>query len=136
MCAANRSSVRRPMPIGASCARRWIISLWRILFWTRNNNQPGSMIHPGKTSSSWTEMAIDHVIPELDREGLRKFGLTTGAVFVAIFGLFFLWILDKNWPTWPWFVAAPLWALALIHPPSLRLIYLGWMHFGLLASRV
>ena len=81
-------------------------------------------------------MAIDHVIPELDREGLRKFGLTTGAVFVAIFGLFFPWILDKNWPTWPWFVAAPLWALALIHPPSLRLIYLGWMHFGLLASRV
>ena len=51
-------------------------------------------------------MAIDHVIPELDREGLRKFGLTTGAVFVAIFGLFFPWILDKNWPTWPWFVAA------------------------------
>ena len=81
-------------------------------------------------------MAIDHIIPELDRKGLRSFGLTTGAVFVAIFGVFFPWILEKNWPLWPWVVAAPLWVLALIYPPSLRLIYIGWMHFGLLASRV
>ena len=81
-------------------------------------------------------MAIDHIIPELDRKGLRSFGLTTGAVFVVVFGVFFPWILEKNWPLWPWVVAAPLWVLALIHPPSLRLIYIGWMHFGLLASRV
>jgi hypothetical protein len=81
-------------------------------------------------------MAIDHIIPELDRKGLRSFGLTTGAVFVVVFGVFFPWILEKNWPLWPWVVAAPLWVLALIHPPALRLIYIGWMHFGLLASRV
>ena len=81
-------------------------------------------------------MAIDHIIPELDRKGLRSFGLTTGAVFVAVFGVFFPWILEKNWPLWPWVIAAPLWVLALIHPPALRLIYIGWMHFGLLASRV
>ena len=81
-------------------------------------------------------MAIDHIIPELDRKGLRSFGLTTGAVFVVVFGVFFPWILEKNWPLWPWIVAAPLWVLALIHPPALRLIYIGWMHFGLLASRV
>lgn len=81
-------------------------------------------------------MAIDRNIPELDRKGLRKFGMTTGAVFVVVFGLFFPWILDRSWPSWPWMVAAPLWVLALVHPPSLRLIYLGWMHFGLLASRV
>lgn len=81
-------------------------------------------------------MAIDHIIPELDRKGLRSFGLTTGAVFVAVFGVFFPWILEKHWPLWPWVVAAPLWVLALIYPPSLRLIYIGWMHFGLLASRI
>jgi hypothetical protein len=81
-------------------------------------------------------MAIDHIIPELDRKGLRSFGLTTGAVFVVVFGVFFPWILEKNWPLWPWVVAAPLWVLALIHPPALRLIYIGWMRFGLLASRV
>ena len=81
-------------------------------------------------------MAIDHRIPELDRKGLREFGLTSGAAVVAIFGVFFPWILDLAWPAWPWFIAAPLWALALIQPLWLRRIYRAWMHFGLLASRV
>ena len=58
-------------------------------------------------------MAIDHIIPELDRKGLRRFGLTTGAIVVAVFGLFFPWMLDLNWPRWPWIIAAPLWSLAL-----------------------
>ncbi len=81
-------------------------------------------------------MAIDHKIPELDKKGLREFGLTFGAVFVVIFGLFFPWLLDRPWPVWPWLVAAPFWALALIYPTGLRWIYRGWMRFGLLASRV
>ena len=81
-------------------------------------------------------MAIDHKIPELDRKGLREFGLTTGAAIVIIFGLFFPWILELDWPAWPWLIAAPLWALAVIHPPWLGLIYRAWMRFGLLASRV
>jgi hypothetical protein len=81
-------------------------------------------------------MAIEDVIPELDRKGLREFGLTTGAIFVVLFGLLFPWMLETDWPVWPWIIAAPLWSLALIHPPSLRLIYRGWMRFGLLASRV
>ena len=81
-------------------------------------------------------MAIDHMIPELDQKGLREFGLTTGAAIVAIFGLFFPWMLDLDWPVWPWVIAAPLWSLALIHPLWLRWIYRAWMRFGLLASRV
>jgi hypothetical protein len=81
-------------------------------------------------------MTIDHIIPELDRKGLREFGLTTGAVVVAIFGLFFPWLLELDWPVWPWVIAAPLWFLALIHPLSLRRIYRVWMRFGLLASRI
>jgi hypothetical protein len=81
-------------------------------------------------------MAIDHMIPELDRKGLREFGLTTGAVIVAIFGLFFPWMLELDWPVWPWVIAAPLWSLALIQPKWLRWIYRAWMRFGLLASRV
>ena len=81
-------------------------------------------------------MAIDHIIPELDRNGLREFGLTTGAVVVAIFGLFFPWLLELDWPIWPWVIAAPLWLLALFQPLWLRLIYRAWMRFGLLASRV
>ena len=54
-------------------------------------------------------MAIDHMIPELDRKGLREFGLTTGAAVVAIFGLFFPWMLELDWPVWPWVIAAALW---------------------------
>jgi hypothetical protein len=81
-------------------------------------------------------MASDHVIPELDRKGLREFGLTTGAAVVVIFGLFFPWVLDLDWPLWPWLIAAVFWSLALLQPLWLRWIYRAWMHFGLLASRV
>ena len=81
-------------------------------------------------------MAIDHVIPELDRKGLREFGLVTGAAIVALFGLVFPWMLELDWPAWPWAIAAPLWLLALARPSWLRWIYRGWMRFGLLASRV
>ncbi len=81
-------------------------------------------------------MAIDHQIPDLDRKGLRQFGLTTGIVVVVIFGLFFPWLLELSWPLWPWVVAAPLWLLALVYPAWLRRIYRAWMRFALLASRV
>ncbi len=81
-------------------------------------------------------MAIDHTIPELDRKGLREFGLTFGAAVVIIFGLFFPWVLDLGWPVWPWVIAGSFWALALIRPPWLRPLYRVWMRFGLLASRV
>ena len=79
-------------------------------------------------------MAIDHKIPELDRKGLREFGLTTGAAVVVIVGLFFPWVLEAHWPLWPWMIAAPFWVLALVQPLWLRWIYRGWMRFGLLAS--
>lgn len=81
-------------------------------------------------------MAIDYKIPDLDRKGLREFGLTTGAAIVVIFGLFFPWLLELAWPVWPWVIAAPLWFLALIRPEWLRRVYRAWMRFGLLASRV
>jgi hypothetical protein len=81
-------------------------------------------------------MAASQMIPELDRKGLREFGLVTGAVVVALFGLFLPWMLGLDWPAWPWVIAAPLWLLALVRPSWLRWIYRAWMRFGLLASRV
>jgi len=81
-------------------------------------------------------MADAHMIPELDRKGLREFGLVTGAAVVAIFGLFFPWMLELDWPVWPWVIATPLWLMALVHPSGLRGPYRAWMRFGLLASRV
>jgi hypothetical protein len=81
-------------------------------------------------------MADNYIIPELDRKGLRHFGLTTGVAVVVIFGMFFPWLLDLKWPLWPWVIAAFLWSLALAKPTWLRWVYRGWMRFGLLASRV
>ena len=81
-------------------------------------------------------MTMQHVIPELNNTELRKFGVTTGAIVVALFGLLLPWLLDRGWPVWPWVIASPLWALAVVYPAWLRSIYKGWMRFGLLASRV
>jgi len=81
-------------------------------------------------------MAAQLGVPELDRKGLREFGIVTGATVAALFGLFFPWLLNRHWPVWPWVIAAPLWALALVQPQWLRAIYKAWMRFGLLTSRV
>lgn len=77
-----------------------------------------------------------HEIPELDRKGLRNFGITTGIIVAVLFGLFFPWILESRIPTWPWVVCAILAAWGLIAPESLRPVYNGWMKFGLLLSRI
>lgn len=75
-------------------------------------------------------------IPELDRRGLRDFGIVTGATVAALFGLFFPWLLHRQWPIWPWVIAVPLWALAFVQPHWLRTIYKPWMRFGLLLNRI
>ncbi|MFQ5634968.1 MAG: SxtJ family membrane protein [Gammaproteobacteria bacterium] len=78
----------------------------------------------------------DHPIPELDRKGLREFGLVTGGVVAGLFGLFFPWLLERAWPLWPWIVFGVLGVWGLVAPMSLRPIYRGWMRFGLLLSKV
>ena len=75
-------------------------------------------------------------IPELDKKGLRSFGITTGAIIAGLFGLFFPWLLGRSIPVWPWGVFAVLAAWALIAPASLRPIYRGWMRFGIALSRI
>ena len=77
-----------------------------------------------------------HEIPELDRKGLRHFGLTTGAIVAGLFGLFFPWLLEIGIPLWPWIVAGVLAVWALLFPATLKPVYRGWMKFGLLLSRI
>jgi len=77
-----------------------------------------------------------HDIPELDRKGLREFGLTTGGIVAVLFGLGFPFLLGHPLPVWPWVIFAVLGAWGLVAPLSLRPVYRGWMRFGLLLSKI
>jgi len=73
---------------------------------------------------------MNHEIPELDKNGLRKFGLTTGAIVATLFGLLLPWLFDYSIPIWPWVVAGVLATLALATPTMLRPVYKTWMKVG------
>ena len=85
---------------------------------------------------------VEHVIPELDRKGLREFGLVTGAIVAGLFGLFFPWLLDRPislWPpqpAWPWIIFGVLGAMGLIVPMALNPVYKVWMRFGLFMGKI
>ncbi len=75
-------------------------------------------------------------IPELDRRGLREFGLVTGGIIAGLFGLLLPWLLDHAFPIWPWVIFGVLAAWGLIAPSTLRPVYRGWMRFGQVLSRI
>ncbi|MEE9304289.1 MAG: SxtJ family membrane protein [Thiotrichaceae bacterium] len=75
-------------------------------------------------------MSIIPEVPDASKEELRKFGLIMGAAFILIFGLLFPWIFNKSLPLWPWIVAVVFIAWALIHPTSLKPVYIVWMKIG------
>ena len=77
-----------------------------------------------------------HDIPELDRQGLRQFGLMTGGILAALFGLLLPWLFSFDYPAWPWIVAGVLAAWALVSPQTLKPVYRTWMRFGLLMSKI
>ena len=81
-------------------------------------------------------MSVAGQIPEVDRKGLREFGLLFGAIIAALFGLLLPWLFDHGLPWWPWAVGGvfALWALAA--PGTLRPVYVAWMTFGLVMSRI
>jgi len=79
---------------------------------------------------------MEHTIPELDRKGLRNFGLTTGAIVAVLFGLFFPWVLGRPIPNGPWYILLVLGGIGLAAPMALRPVYRVWMRFGLLMSKI
>lgn len=84
-----------------------------------------------------TEQDAVHGIPELDRAGLRHFGLSTGGIVIVLFGLLLPWLLGfAEWPRWPWLIGGGLAAWAMLAPASLGPVYRGWMRFGLLMGAI
>ena len=81
-------------------------------------------------------MSDAHTIPELDRKGLREFGLVTGGIVAVLFGLFFPWLLERPIPRWPWVIFGVLTIMGLAVPMALNPVYRTWMKFGLLMSKV
>ena len=73
---------------------------------------------------------MKHSIEPLSRAGYRKFGLTTGAMLVGLFGLLIPWLFSLDYPRWPWLLAALLVTSALLAPRALRPVHTGWMKFG------
>ncbi len=61
---------------------------------------------------------------------LRKFGLTTGAITIVLFGGLLPWIFGHGFPLWPWIVAGILGAWALLIPATLFPVYRAWMAIG------
>lgn len=78
----------------------------------------------------------DAKIPILDAQGLRSFGLITGAIVAALFGVAFPFVWGFSWPFWPWVVFAILAIWAIVHPTSLNPVYRGWMRIGMLVGKV
>lgn len=68
--------------------------------------------------------------PHNNAHELRKFGLTTGAIVVVLFGLLLPWLFSRSYPYWPWVLAGILWVWALIAPATLKPVYDGWMKVG------
>ena len=67
---------------------------------------------------------------EITEKDLRSFGLIFASGIALIFGLFFPWVFEKSWPTWPWVVAVATIVPALAMPSLLSSIYKIWMKIG------
>ncbi|MBE9035771.1 SxtJ family membrane protein [aff. Roholtiella sp. LEGE 12411] len=70
-------------------------------------------------------------IRELDRKGLRDFGLLGGAIAAGLFGSLLPLLHHEPLPILPWLIATILWVWALIAPATLNGIYQIWMKIGL-----
>ncbi len=77
---------------------------------------------------------LNHPIPELDRLGLRNFGLTFAVILAALFGLAIPFLFSHKMPLWPWVVATVMCLWSLLLPNTLKLVYKLWMKFGLIAG--
>ncbi|MEE9552520.1 MAG: SxtJ family membrane protein, partial [Gammaproteobacteria bacterium] len=81
-------------------------------------------------------MQLSNNILELDRTGLQKFGLLTGAIIACLFGIAIPWLFNIASPYWPWILSVLLVIWAILAPLTLKPVYRLWMRFGLLMNRI
>ncbi len=74
---------------------------------------------------------MQHDIPNLSRQELRKFGLVTGGLIAVLVGLVIPILWGHGLIKWPWIVGAILAAWAIAAPGTLNPVYRVWMRFGL-----
>ncbi len=94
-----------------------------------------------RNPAPWRRIAAElfgsmHTIPELDRRGLRDFGLAFGAIIAVLFGLLLPWLFGYQFPWWPWIIAVLFGSWALAAPMTLNPVYRLWMKFGLAINAV
>jgi hypothetical protein len=78
----------------------------------------------------------DHEIPQLDKKGLREFGLILGGIFVGLFGVLLPLLHKGSLQWWPLVIAVPLWFLAIFAPSLLNPVYKFWMKVGLFLGSI
>jgi hypothetical protein len=71
-----------------------------------------------------------------DKKTLKEFGLVMAGAISGVFGVLLPWLFDREWSIWPWPLAALFLAAALVYPLALRYLFVGWMWFGHLLSRI
>ena len=79
---------------------------------------------------------LKHDIPELDKKGLRQFGLMMAGFIAGIFGLALPWFWGFVFPIWPWGLGVVFLIWAVGAPASLRPVYMGWMKVAMLIGGV
>jgi polyferredoxin len=70
-------------------------------------------------------------IKELDKKGLREFGLISGSIVAILFGFLLPIIRHHSLSVIPWVIAGIFWIWAIIAPETLNFVYQNWMRIGL-----
>jgi len=81
---------------------------------------------------------MNQPIPELDRKGLRQFGLILAAVLTLVCGVLLPWIWQlDNQPNVFWMVLGGLVAIwAMVAPDTIRGFYHAWMRVAMVIGHV
>ncbi len=75
---------------------------------------------------------MDKIIPKVDKEGLRQFGMVTATIIALLFGLLLPYLFDRPIPELPlpFKASIVLAATALLAPIILKPVYIVWMYIG------